>query len=310
IEGIRRNDHRHAIMDGTKRSVGARGHDRRRLEFFAVRPHPGLPQTGKRNRSAGFRTHEVGLLACIACLPLVKAVGRYEATPPFHGSTEGRLVCQRFAPGIDQQREILRILDPGWEQSPSHQRKLPLAVDQPYDRDRLRRRDVVARREIGLLGGPEQGWDRFRRRRHGIAAAHQTSLKYRVLKRNLTPHRDTAARSASGEGARWNIRTAPPWRKLGTSRLISISASGCRTPISIHRRVWRPTTSTASTKLSCCSTCWRPARNSETTSCLGSRSATASIFVSPTPGLAISPLPPTRPPTRMCAAASTRWPRR
>ena len=92
VEGIRRNDHRHAVMDVAKRSVGARGDDRRRLELLAVRPHPGLPQTGKRNRSAEFRTHEVGLLACLACLPLVKAVGRDKTTPAFNGSAEGRLI--------------------------------------------------------------------------------------------------------------------------------------------------------------------------------------------------------------------------
>ena len=49
---------------------------------------------------------------------------------------------------------------------------MPLALVEPHDRDRLRRRHIIARREIRLLEIPRTAPHRFRRRDDKIASAH------------------------------------------------------------------------------------------------------------------------------------------
>ena len=159
-------------MDGAERLVGAGGDDCPGLQLFPVRPGPGLPQAGEGERLARCRMHVERPLAVAGFLPFVEAVSRNEATPPFHGGAVGRFVADGFAARVDQQREGLGILDPGRQQAPAHQREPAFAVDQAHDGDRLRRGDIVARREIGLLLVAKQRPQRFRIGDDRIAAAH------------------------------------------------------------------------------------------------------------------------------------------
>src|SRR5262245_3968649 len=118
------------------------------------------------------RAQTIGPLAPAFLFPGVKAVGGNEAAPPAHGVAEGWLVVHGLAARIDEQAEILRVLDPRRDQAPTHQRELPFSLDLANDGHRLRRRDIVARREIRLLRIAEQAPDRFRRGNDHVASTH------------------------------------------------------------------------------------------------------------------------------------------
>src|SRR5207245_8579008 len=112
----------------------------RRLHLLAVRPHPGFPQPGERDRSPLPRAHAIGAFASTFVLPGVEAVGWNEATAAAHGVAERRPVVDRFTARIDEQGELPRVLDPGRDQTPAHERELPLPLHTADDRHRLRRR--------------------------------------------------------------------------------------------------------------------------------------------------------------------------
>ena len=119
--------------------------------LLAVRAGPAFPQPGERDRAAVCRPHHIGPPRRRVLVPFVEAVGRDQTAAPLHGVPERRLVEHRIAARLQHQRECLGILDPGRNQTPTHQRELPLALIEPHDRNRLRRRHVVARREIRLF---------------------------------------------------------------------------------------------------------------------------------------------------------------
>src|SRR5215203_4098498 len=95
--------------------------------------------------------------------PLVESVGGKQAAPALHGVLERRLLVDRLSPCIDQQREALRILDPGRDQSPAHQGELAFAVGYPHDRHRLGRGHIVAPGNSAARGSEiSPGWPRAR----------------------------------------------------------------------------------------------------------------------------------------------------
>ena len=119
-----------------ERAVRRRGDDGGGIELFAVRPGPGLVQAGEGERRRGavgaaFGAHEIRPLRRAGfsqSLPFIKAVGRNEAAPPPHGVAKGGFIEHGFAARIDEQRKRLRVLDPGRQQAPAHQRERALAV--------------------------------------------------------------------------------------------------------------------------------------------------------------------------------------
>ncbi len=177
LERVGRHHDRHAVVNDGERAVCPRGHDRGGVDLLAVRAHPGFPQPGKGDRRAGFRANEIRPLrrAGRRRAPFVEAVGRNEAAPAPHGVAERRLVEHRLAARIDHERDGLRVLHPGRNESPAHQAEGPPALGEADHRDRLRRRHVVARREIRLLAIAEQRPDRGRRRGDDVASAHWLS---------------------------------------------------------------------------------------------------------------------------------------
>ena len=56
-----------------------------------------------------------------------------------------------FRPGIDQQRKTVRILDPGRQQPPAHRHQFAAFIALANHHDRLRRRDIIARRNQPLV---------------------------------------------------------------------------------------------------------------------------------------------------------------
>src|SRR5262245_838956 len=77
LESIRRNDHRHSVVNVSERPIGARRDNGSRFELFTVRSDPGLPQPGECQWLARLRTHIVWLPAGCARFPIVEAIGWY-----------------------------------------------------------------------------------------------------------------------------------------------------------------------------------------------------------------------------------------
>jgi hypothetical protein len=84
-------------------------------------------------------------------MPLVIAIGRDQTAPALDRILERRLFQQGFRPRIDHQRELAGVLDPGWQQPPTHQPKMPDAVFNDDHGHRLSGRHVKPRREIRLF---------------------------------------------------------------------------------------------------------------------------------------------------------------
>ena len=145
------------------------------VHLLAVRPHPGFRQRRQADRAFAAAIDEVGPPAAAGILPFVIAVGRDQAAPPLDRVLEGGLVQHRLGTGIDQQRELAGVLDPGRHQAPAHQLEMPLAVFQNHHWNRLRRSDVIPRREIGLFGVAEYLPHRRRRGCDYEASAHSAT---------------------------------------------------------------------------------------------------------------------------------------
>ncbi len=184
-------------MDGAGDGVGLRGDDAGGVDLLAVGPHPGLPQAGEAHGLAVGAAAQIGLrarrLARAGAVPLVERVGRHQAAPPAQRVAEAGLLGQPLRPGIEDQRERLGILDEPGQEGPARQREVPddptLLARRAHDRDRLRRRDVVACREVRLLDIGEQRAHGLRRQGDGEASAHV------ALRERRGRLRDTPAQS-------------------------------------------------------------------------------------------------------------------
>ncbi len=116
---------------------------------------PALPEAGEGERPVGW--HEVeGLLAAGDGLPFVVSRRRDQATPALEGVTEGRFLGNGLGPGVDRLGPERQILRPVRDEPPAEHRQLPAAaLADPHHGHGLRRRDVVARREV--RSGPRLG---------------------------------------------------------------------------------------------------------------------------------------------------------
>src|SRR4051794_29457092 len=116
--------------------------------------------------------NEVRLLARSARLPFVVAVGGNEAAPAPDGVFERRLFQNRFGTRVDQQAEVFGILDPGGQQTPTHQAEMPGALFLDHHSYRLCRSNIIPRREIWLLDIVEKLPQCLRGRADYKASAH------------------------------------------------------------------------------------------------------------------------------------------
>src|SRR5262249_28519263 len=126
--------------------------------------------------------------------PFVEAVGREQAAAAPHGHAERRLLVDRLAARIDQEREPGGILHPGRDDAPAHAQELALASLEPHDRHRLGRRHIVARREVRLLLIAEQGTNGLRRRNDCVAATHS---EFFPLSARFKPYLTIAEKTAT-----------------------------------------------------------------------------------------------------------------
>ena len=117
-----------------------------RVEIFPRRRFdPSVPQTGETKWFAAFQHHPEWLPFPFAFLPLVKTVGRNQATPMLERLAKSRAAWQRFRPRIDVGVANAFILRPGRNQAPAHELHRGLVVFVVNHRRKLRRCDVVAR---------------------------------------------------------------------------------------------------------------------------------------------------------------------
>src|SRR5437762_642327 len=123
----------------------------RRPLLLAARPHAGIRERGKADGTAIAPMDEKRPLAAAGLLPFVIAVRRNQAAPPLDGILERRLLQNRLGTCVDQERKFTGIFHPRRNQSPAHQPKMAAAIFQDDNRDWLSRRDIIPRREIGLL---------------------------------------------------------------------------------------------------------------------------------------------------------------
>ncbi len=165
---------RHAVIDGGNLGIWPGGNDADRIDLFAVRPRPGGVEAGEGHGAAVEIGDVVWPARAVGTLsPLVVAAGRDDAASVAQSVSECRLVGHRFGTGIDQQREVARVLDPTRHEAPAEQLggAPPLALE--HGDDRLGGRDVVTRRIVHhVVQHPEQLRHRFGGQQECVAAAH------------------------------------------------------------------------------------------------------------------------------------------
>ena len=131
---------------------------------------PALPDPGEGDQPAFARTKQERPPLALWPRPFIEPVGRHEAAPLGEGAAERALGGDAFAARIDHGRPRLWIPDEGRQQAPAHHAEAARAVGvHAHHADFLRRRDIVAGREIWRIAVGESGAHRFRRRSEAIA---------------------------------------------------------------------------------------------------------------------------------------------
>ena len=131
---------------------------------------PALPDAGEGDQPALARGEAGKAARALWAGPFVEPVSRHEAAPLGEGAAERALGGDAFAARIDHRRPRLRVPDEGRQQAPAHHAEAARAVGvHAHHADLLRRRDIVAGREIWRIAVGESGAHRFRRRGEAIA---------------------------------------------------------------------------------------------------------------------------------------------
>ena len=147
------------------------------VDLAAVGRHQRLPQAGDGDGRGIGAAEQEGLPAARPLPPLVIGIHHEQAAAAADGVAEARFFRQCLGAGVDDQWKRLHILDKTRQESPAHESEVPQPVAlQPNHRNRLRRRDIVARREIGLLDIAEEVAHRLGRQSKRVASAHGNTL--------------------------------------------------------------------------------------------------------------------------------------
>src|SRR6478609_9566377 len=126
------------MMDRLHHFVRVRGDDRTRINFSAM-----FPQAGECQRTIIGSAEVVGQLCLALGLPFEEATCRYQAAAILERRSEGRFFSNRLSPSVIEQWCFLRVLSPGGQQSPTHQRQRSAIVYVPNNRNLGRWRNVV-----------------------------------------------------------------------------------------------------------------------------------------------------------------------
>jgi hypothetical protein len=153
-------DDRHPIVDRPDQRVGLGREQGRRLDRAAV-PLPPLPQARDAERASAGDAEQVRVFLAADHAPFVEGIGRHQAPAQLERRAERRLLLHRLGPCVDELVADGRVVGPRGDQAPAGRDALAAAVGaEADDRQRLRRRDVVAGRldrRVGDGEGVEQG---------------------------------------------------------------------------------------------------------------------------------------------------------
>jgi hypothetical protein len=129
------------------------GWDRAGLDRLAVLL-PAFPHPGQAEGPVTLAANEIGLLAPVDLLPLVKAVRNDQAPPRPEGKAEGGLRRRLFRSGVRQAIPDGRVVGPGGDEAPTKVDKLPvLRLRQlPDNGHRLTRGDIEAGQQVRGFG--------------------------------------------------------------------------------------------------------------------------------------------------------------
>ena len=123
-----RKDHGHPVMNVFHDVIGFRRNNRAGMDRLVPFP-PRFPKARKSKRLSVLHDEAVRLLAFVCLFPLVKSVGQDQAALLFKSMLEGRLLVNRFRPGIDHFVADFFVLGPIRNEPPfQHISFLALAV--------------------------------------------------------------------------------------------------------------------------------------------------------------------------------------
>src|SRR5579885_714792 len=172
-------------MQRPQQGVGAGGEngeavDESRRARRRLLRRPAFPKPSEGERRAVAPSDQIGLLLLAFLAPLVEAIGGHQAAAAAECVAESRLLERRLGPRIDHLRANLEIRRPRRHQAPAQvlQGALPGRLATLAEHRRLLgRRDVVARREVGLLDEAELALELVAGRGQEISSAHESPLK-------------------------------------------------------------------------------------------------------------------------------------
>ena len=149
--GFGLEDHRHAVVKRRAQFVRRGRDDGEASNPLARGRTPVLPQAGQGHQAPVGKRDRIGLLARPGLLPFVEAVDGHEAAAALERFTKGRPVVDPLGLGVDVGETDVEVLGPERHETPSQQVEAALAGlgVVPDDGERVGRRHIPARREIG-----------------------------------------------------------------------------------------------------------------------------------------------------------------
>ncbi len=168
-------------MDWGDQVVGLAGDDRAGSEPLAgLRILPRRPQPGQGQGCSVLAVDVVRKLAFVFALPLVEAVGRYQAAALGQALLESRLGGDRLGPGVDVARRHLLVLRPERKQPPPERAEQPAPLVLGHRIDLIGRCHVERSRKRldGDLVDPEELGVFLRGLRLNEPSAHRAPLSH------------------------------------------------------------------------------------------------------------------------------------
>src|SRR5205085_3538900 len=164
-------------MDLRQQFVRRRRDDRASLDTLPVPTGPSLPEAGEGERPPVLELEIIGPLGSPLLIPFEEAVGDHKTRPALERLSEGGLLGERLAPRVDQLIRDAGVFGPARDESPIQIYKFSAfsARVSANGGDRLRRRDVEARRKLVIYLYIELFCDNFLWRLQTESSAHTKS---------------------------------------------------------------------------------------------------------------------------------------
>ncbi len=213
-------------------AIGRNRQDRRRIDLGAIGAEKGLPDAGEGHQHRLGRPDEIGLLcrspigrAILQLPPLIKPGRRHQHAAMADRAAKRRLLGDGLDTGVDHQRQIGRVLGPIGDKAPAHKKKSSPSLNGGDDGERLRRRDIVARRKVRMISIAKEAAHLIRRRSQRQSATHRQNPLSRPrlmasLVKNWQPalpytKQNRPSKHSAWAAKRWSWATGPLWETIG-----------------------------------------------------------------------------------------------